>query len=54
MEQVTVREANGEVVVFLNKNMGDRLNALREAEKVIRREVIRVESRSANRDDDSN
>lgn len=44
MEQVHVREANSEVLVFIDRNMGSRLNALREAAKIIEREVIREAS----------
>ncbi len=52
MEQVHVKEANSEVLVFLDRNMGDKLNALREAARVVQREIIRVESGSANRNYD--
>lgn len=41
MEQVYVREANSEVLVLIDKNMGNRLNALMEAEKILAREIIR-------------
>ena len=41
MEQVYVKEANGEVWIALDKNMGSRLAALEEAVKVLQREVIR-------------
>lgn len=44
MEQVYVRESNSEVLVLIDRNMGDRLNALREAGKIIQREVLREES----------
>lgn len=44
MESVHVRESNSEVLVFIDKNMGSRLNALREAAKIIQREVVREES----------
>lgn len=44
MEQVKVREANGEVLVFLDRHMGDRLHALQEASKIIQREIIREQS----------
>jgi hypothetical protein len=57
MEQVHVREANGEVLIFLDKNMGDRLNALEEANKIIQRELLRERvnaSRNAGRKPDSN
>ncbi len=46
MEQVQVREANSEVLIFLDKFPGDRLNALKEASKILQREVLRVESNS--------
>lgn len=45
MEQVYVREANGEVLVILDKHVGDRINALKEASKIILREVIREENK---------
>ncbi len=44
MEQVYVREANSEVLIYIGNNVGDRLTALREASKILQREVIRAES----------
>lgn len=44
MEQVHVQEANSEVLVFLDRNMGDRLNALKEAIRILRVEAVREES----------
>lgn len=44
MEQVQVREVNGEVVVFLDKHYSTRLAALEEATKALQREVIREQS----------
>lgn len=49
MQQIHVREANSEVLVFIDKNMGSRLNALREAARILQVEVVREESR-LNRD----
>lgn len=43
MESVHVRESNSEVLVFIDRNMGSRLNALKEAAKIIQREVVREE-----------
>ncbi len=45
MEQVYVREANSEVLVCIDKNMGDRLHALEEAGKIILRETLRERDR---------
>ncbi len=45
MEQVHVREANSEVLVFIDRNMGDRLHALEEAGKIILRETLRERDR---------
>lgn len=53
MEQVHVKEVNSEVLVFLDKHMGDKLNALREAAKIIQREIIRAEFSGVNRNNDS-
>ncbi len=43
METVYVKESNNEVWVFLGRPMSDRLTALREAAKIIQREVVREE-----------
>lgn len=48
MDQIQVRESNGEVLIFLDRHMGDRLNALQEAYKIIGREVIREKLRNDN------
>ncbi len=45
MEQVHVREAFSEVLVFIDRNMGDRLHALEEAGKIILRETLREKHR---------
>lgn len=44
MDQIHVRESNSEVLVFIDRNMGDRLNAIREAAKILSREVTRLEA----------
>jgi hypothetical protein len=41
MESVHVKEANSEVLIFLDKNLGCKLFALEEASKAIQREIIR-------------
>lgn len=41
MEQIHVREANSEVLIFIDKNMGDRINAMEEAVKILQREILR-------------
>ena len=46
MEQVHIREARSEVLVFLDKHFPDRLMALKEAVRILQREVIREESNS--------
>ena len=43
MENVKVREGNGEVLVFLDKHMPTELWAIREAYKILGREIIRLE-----------
>lgn len=48
MEQVHVKEANGEVLVFLDKHYSTALAALEEAAKSIQREIIREQSRINN------
>lgn len=48
MEQVHIREANGEIVIFLDKHYSTPLHALQEATKALQREVIRYESHSTN------
>ncbi len=45
MEQIQVRESFSEVLVFIDKNMGDRLHALEEAGKIILRETLRERDR---------
>jgi len=40
---VKIREVNSEVLVFLDKNCPNELSALREAIKILEREVIRHE-----------
>ncbi len=46
MEQVHVRESFSEVLVFIDRNTGNRLNALEEAAKILAREVIREQINS--------
>ncbi len=41
MESVHVREANSEVLIFIDRNVGDKLHALEEAVRILQREVIR-------------
>jgi len=41
MNQVSVREAYGEVLIFLDKNTGSRFNALKEAARILNKEVER-------------
>lgn len=45
MEQVQVREAFSEVLVYIDRNMGDKLHALEEASKIILRETLRERDR---------
>ena len=45
MEQVYVREAFSEVLVCIDRNMGDKLHALEEAGKIILRETLRERDR---------
>lgn len=37
---IKIREVNSEVLVFLDKNCPDELTAMREAAKILQREVI--------------
>lgn len=41
---ISVREARSEVIVFIDRNMPDELSALREAAKILAREVMFRES----------
>lgn len=41
---IKIREVNSEVLVFLDKNCSDELSALREAAKILQREVLYRES----------
>lgn len=41
---ISVREARSEVIVFIDRNMPDELSALREAVKILAREVMHRES----------
>ncbi len=44
MEQVKVREGNSEVLIFVDKFNATELQALKEASKIIQREVVRREA----------
>lgn len=46
MNDIAIKEVNSEVhiIVFLNKNFPDKLSALREASKMLQREVMYYES----------
>jgi hypothetical protein len=46
MDQVYIREGRSEVLVVLDKHLPDRLTAMREAARILSREVIREESNS--------
>lgn len=41
---VQVREVNSEVLIFIDKNMPTELAALKEATKILQREVLYLES----------
>lgn len=45
---IRVREVNSEVLVFIDRNMPDELSALREAAKILAREVLYRESHPDN------
>lgn len=44
MESVHVRESNSEVLIFIDRNMGDRIHALEEAIRILRVEVVREQN----------
>lgn len=48
MEQVYVKEANSEVLILIDRNMGDKINALEEASRILSREIIRERQRMKN------
>lgn len=48
MEQVHVREANSEVLIFIDRNVGSRLLALEEATRILQREVLRERTKLSN------
>lgn len=57
MEQIHIREARSEVLIFLDKHMPDRLTAMEEAARILQREVLRERanpSRNANWKPDDN
>ena len=41
---IVVREVNSEILIFLDNNRSTRLDALKEAAKILQREVIREEA----------
>jgi len=45
---ITIREVNSEVLIFLDNNRATRLDAIREARKILAREEIREEARVTN------
>lgn len=49
MEQVYVKEANSEVLVCIDRNMGDRYHAIEEAMKILQRELLRERNNPNNR-----
>lgn len=46
MNNIAIKEVNAEVhiIVFLNKNFPDKLSAMREAAKMLQREVLYYET----------
>lgn len=44
MNQVKVREGKSEVLVYIQKFMPDELSALKEASRLLQKEIIRYES----------
>jgi len=44
---IVVREVNSEILIFLDNNRSTRLDALKEAAKILQREVIREEAQNA-------
>lgn len=42
---IVVREVNSEILIFLDNNRSTRLDAIREAAKILQREAIREENR---------
>jgi hypothetical protein len=42
---IVVREVNSEIFIFLDNNRSTRLDALREASKILQRETIREETK---------
>lgn len=47
---LVVREVNSEILIFLDNNRSTRLDALKEAAKILQREVIREETRNSKLD----
>lgn len=44
-DEISVREVNAEVNIFLGRNMPSRLSALEEGKRILEREIIRERSR---------
>jgi hypothetical protein len=44
---IVVREVNSEILIFLDSNRATRLDAIREARKILHREELREESRTS-------
>lgn len=49
MESVHIKEANSEILIFLDCNFPTKLSALQEAVRVLQREVIRYETNPSRR-----
>lgn len=47
---IVVREVNSEILIFLDSNRSTRLDAIREARKILHREELREESRNSKLD----
>lgn len=48
MEQVYIKESNSEVLICIDRNMGDKEHALEEAAKILQRELLRVKANGHN------
>lgn len=44
---IVVREVNSEILIFLDNNRSTRLDALKEAAKILQREVLREEAHTS-------
>jgi hypothetical protein len=47
MEQVYIREVNGEVLILLDKHLPDKISTLEEAIRVLKVEIIRERTNSS-------